>query len=664
MIYIMISCVDAHTAVLEQFLSSRGVQMELDSVQIKNFRSIKDQKIFLAPRCRVLVGINESGKTNILRALSMLGEGNVPTPEDKREPLDNEPPVDDAYIRFIFKLDKTDRHKVFKEIKIDFITKNLKKTLLTCEAKQLSLQDFCDEKTEGLYRINILDQNKEYTWWSLSNGYKVVESWKKPSDLCPSNYSITLSDGSTCTFKNRIINTEDYPDIPPQYLSEVTPEDINKKVGKEICGIVKDGLPDCTYWVYNEKNLLPGKIDLNGFTGNPSSCLPLKHMFELTGIPDISTEISEAKKTDNGLRNLLNRVASKATAHIRKIWNEYGDIKVDLSINGAHIDATIKDDCNHYNLSRRSDGFKRFVSFLLLISAKVRTSQLRNTLLLIDEPDIGLHPSGARYLREELIKISESNHVVYSTHSIFMIDRENTERHLIIKKKKEVTSAEDVTSSNFKDEEVILNAMGHSVFEHLEKKNIIFEGWRDKHLFRTAIKSPPQNYKELKDKFKQVGTCHAVGVKDIPHISAMLELANRECIVFSDDDNVAKQHQRDYIEKNGHGNWYRYSEILKSTNAITGEDFIKPDVFKPIIKALRSKYPDLSDLPDTQLQKSNGRIKIIENWMTEGKISNEEKKNALNGIKEEVFKNLKTSDIEMEYFELLTKFAELFAKTG
>jgi len=585
--------------------------MELNRVQITNFRSIKDLTIYLSPKCRVLVGINEAGKSNILRALSMLNKEQVPTDDDKRDPLPDEPLVTEAYIRFIFKLDKLDRRQVFDKIKDNFITKDIKRPLLIYKAKELTLHDFCDERTEGLYRVNILNprNKKENAYWTLSDGYNVHDTWKKPSATCPPTYTIILSDNTNTTIAKHIINIEDYPEIPADYLTDVTPDDINAIVGSQISNLVTAGLPDCTYWVYNERNLLPGKIELSGFISNPSTCLPLKHMFELADIKDIAKAITDEQKRPNGLRNLLRRVADRTTKHIRNVWKEYKDIKIILLENGPHIDAAIEDKFNLYNFARRSDGFKRFVTFLLMISAKERTKQLKNTLLLIDEPDIGLHPSGARYLRDELIKISETNYVVYSTHSIFMVDRDNTERHLIVKKENEETSAENVSQSNIKDEEVIYNALGHSIFEDLAKKNVIFEGWRDKQLFRVAIKTPPSKYKGLKDEFRGVGTCHAIGVKDIPRVSTILELADRECAIVSDDDSVAKQHQKEY---NGHGKWYRYSEILDTTKALTGEDFIKPEVFKPIFKNLMLQYSSLSELSEDQLRDSSGKLYIID----------------------------------------------------
>src|SRR3989344_148159 len=62
-------------------------KMKLKYADIVNFRSIQSIKVDFEPFCRVLVGINESGKSNILRALSMVGEEYAPTAEDVREPL-------------------------------------------------------------------------------------------------------------------------------------------------------------------------------------------------------------------------------------------------------------------------------------------------------------------------------------------------------------------------------------------------------------------------------------------------------------------------------------------------------------------------------------------------------------------------------------------------
>lgn len=207
-------------------------------------------------------------------------------------------------------------------------------------------------------------------------------------------------------------------------------------------------------------------------------------MFLLCGISDIKEAVENVRQGHkSALANLLNRVAKHSTSHFRKVWKEYDSIKFDLSLNGELIDIGVrevngKEDGNKYQLSLRSDGFKRFVNFLLFISTRFQSSQLKNTLLLVDEPDISLHPSDARYLRDELIKISKDNFVIYSTHSIFMIDKENVGRHYIVKKEKEITEVTEVNAPNIVDEKVLYNAMGSSIADILKERNIILSSQR------------------------------------------------------------------------------------------------------------------------------------------------------------------------------------------
>ena len=61
--------------------------MRLDRVEIANFRSIKDVTITFEPRCRVLLGINESGKSNILNALVLLDAETTPLDSASSRPM-------------------------------------------------------------------------------------------------------------------------------------------------------------------------------------------------------------------------------------------------------------------------------------------------------------------------------------------------------------------------------------------------------------------------------------------------------------------------------------------------------------------------------------------------------------------------------------------------
>lgn len=88
--------------------------MKLVKVEILNYRSIKEATVEFEPTCRVLVGINESGKSNVLRALSFLSEDVKPDrTTDVRESLPNENEVAEAHVKFFFRLDRSECNNVF-----------------------------------------------------------------------------------------------------------------------------------------------------------------------------------------------------------------------------------------------------------------------------------------------------------------------------------------------------------------------------------------------------------------------------------------------------------------------------------------------------------------------------------------------------------------------
>lgn len=634
--------------------------MKLKYAKIVNFRSIQEIRLDFDPSCRILVGINESGKSNILRALSMIGEQFSPTPEDIREPLPREKSIDEAYIWFVFGLEKNDTEKVFSVLKPKLLSKKADSPMLKDTKKELTLHDFCNLRNEGLYSVDLKTQKKDGSYWEAPDGYKVLSRWKKPSVNCPADYQVQVGGATAPLVNYALVNIDDYSDIPETHLEDIDVKHINRLVGGEITKLITQSLPKVIFWQYDEKNLLPPSVNIDTFAANPDSCIPLKNMFLLAGISDIGTEINQARQQSaNKFRNLLRRVATHSTNHFRNVWKEYKEISFALSPNANTIDANIVEK-NYWSLAQRSDGIKRFTTFLLHISANVRANLITNSLLLIDEPDISLHPSGSRYLCSELIDIAKKNYVIFSTHSIFMIDKENISRHIIVKKEKEKTNVTNATKSNFNDEEVLFNALNYTVFDILKKDNLIFEGWRDKRLFQVAITKIPDTHtkelKGLKEKLKNVGLCHAEGVKDVRNIAPLLELAKRNCLILSDCDSPAKEKQKEYQKLRGYGMWKRYDEISKNVSAETADDFIKEDVFKKHLDKAKQGLPSLTGDPSLG---ASGRMAVVKKWLTNQGISQEQTKEFLDGLKGAIFDDIKAVDIDVSYYNFLKDFVPL-----
>lgn len=632
--------------------------MKLKKVEINNFLSIPyNFELLMYPKCRVLVGINEVGKSNILRALSMLCKSIKPSSSDRREPLPGERPYEEETVRFIFELNENELKEIFNTITKQILCSDFEKPLFLLNEKKLNLKEFLKNK-EVIYEIDLKDLSKKTTYWELSKDFKILPNWKKPNTDVPINDTID-NENKIDLNQMFLIDTEKYKKIPKEYLKEIKADYVNQIIGQELANYLNDNLPECIFWKYEEKNILPSKINLTQFAANPDTCLSLKYMFQLAKYEDINLLFNEAKQRNptHGINNLLNRVAEKSTKHFRSIWKEYKSVEFYLKQNGENIDIAIKDTKNLYGFEKRSEGFKRFVTFLLMISARVKEDFLRNTLILIDEPSIGLHPSAEKYIRDELINISKTNYVVYSTHSIFMIDKNNIPRHVIIKKKDEQTYAVEAKESNVFDEEVLYKSLGASVFEVLKQKNILFEGWRDKKLFQTALKKSINRQINFKKIFKDVGLAHSIGVKFTRYITPVFEAANRDCFILSDNDEPAKRYQKDFHEENLYGDWKRYDELLPDLQEITAEDFIKKDIIIKTWKNKKQDYTHLCDLNIAELSDDRGVIYVLRQKIRTCEIDGNKQKEILNSIKEYIFSELKPSHIDDNYFNLLERIA-------
>ena len=135
--------------------------MKLNRIQIKNFRSIKDIEIDFDPSCRVLVGINESGKSNILNALALLSDDFTPSKKDDlREALSREGQIKESEITFVFQFEKTESDKLFEVVSGLIVASVKNPDIVNDKKKNFNIKEFCTTRNEGLYTANILEEKK------------------------------------------------------------------------------------------------------------------------------------------------------------------------------------------------------------------------------------------------------------------------------------------------------------------------------------------------------------------------------------------------------------------------------------------------------------------------------------------------------------------------
>ena len=404
-------------------------------------------------------------------------------------------------------------------------------------------------------------------------------------------------------------------------------------------------LPECVWWSFKNDEALDASMSLDAFLADPNSIPALNNMFRIAGVEDPRAAFGDAAKKSNGVRTLLERVGKRSTDYVRSVWAEFAGLSLELHENGKRLESVIRDTHGTYNFARRSDGFRRFLGFLLEVAARAKSGNLQNALLLYDEPDTSLHPSGAAQLRDELLRLAENNLVIYSTHSIFMVDPECLHRHLIVRRSAEITDATRATPSTVADEEVLYNAIGHSLFSVLQERNLLLEGHKDRLLLMCAIASDPA----MTVAYATIGVCHAGGVRNVAKITPMLQLANRGCLIVSDGDHAATESRKEY---EGHGRWITYTELVGS-EFVTAEDFLERAHVQSVVTRLAATdVPELKPLAGPNQLSLAPVMKQIADVLARQNVEKSRRKDASRLLKDALFDRLSPGLLRPETLQL------------
>lgn len=614
--------------------------MILKKVRIQNFRSIKEETIdFTSQNCKILVGVNEAGKTNVLKALSSLQTKF--SPDNIRRGSGDEV-ITDFNIDFYFKLSTLEKQNIADKLSTEFSDINEGYFNKVGEPPRIfNLEELLDlltvQITETSQKQHIKDTNLDEFCFAFN-----VKGGKYKSENSEMSHKENRYSPNTKYFLSSHLDETFYDEI------ELNFENLKNKILTLIENYVKEQTKKVVFWEYNEKNILPSEIEYSTFLANPSSNLTLKSLFEIAKNEKWAEEIKTKIEQDRGHVDsfLKTHYSQKILQYFKEKWPELKIKDLKIKVDGTMLRFSFIDEGdNEFYANERSDGFKRFITFLILISGKNTTGKIDENLLLVDEPDLAIHIKGQEYLLNELLNISQCNCVVFSTHSPFMIDKSNIERHYIVKKSHEVTTLTKSTESNFTDEEVLFQALGYTIFCNIKDKNVLFEGYWDNYVYN-KFKNKNQN--------ENVGHIYMGGVKNAELVAKMIELQDKDYFVLSDSDKPAKIKRAQFLET-CEGKWIEYGDIVD--NIITLEDFVKNKKIKKSLQTLfkTTKYSDFSEMNfdfvnDLTYNKLEYVIKECCKYNRSFDI-----KVFKNDFKETLFRDIKRSDIE-EFYNKIVEF--------
>ena len=208
-------------------------------------------------------------------------------------------------------------------------------------------------------------------------------------------------------------------------------------------------------------------------------------------------EIAEVAERKRERSILLQSAGTTLTSRFKDWWRQ-GDYRFRFEADGNHFRIWVADDRRpaEVELEGRSTGLQWFLSFYLVFLVESEgEGDHENAILLLDEPGLSLHPLAQYDLSKFFDNLSATNQLIYTTHSPFLVhaDRLDRARKVYV----DDAGTTKATSDLRKGSELqpgaayaVHSALGLSVADSLMLgcQPVIVEGSSDQH-YLTAIKT-------------------------------------------------------------------------------------------------------------------------------------------------------------------------------
>lgn len=421
--------------------------MRLRKFRVRAYRCIHDSGEITVGDLAAFVGRNESGKTTILQALTLLNKdekisdldlcdelseelkGEVTLAEGEFELSSNEiklikeafPGLPDIRKIKLFRTNKI--HRVQYEFEDIQLSDERNNEINSWENFSRQIKNFLDTipnhlriqintelfdgpppKNQQIFNSGMAEFSNQFHVIAVQEP-KVIEEWQKIYHNPENQYHKLLSGSSEKSALENFIASELHPRFV--YFSDY----------KKIYGNI-----NLNEYLREEKGVRASSIE---FIEEFDKAETVRNLFYLAEL-DIKT-LDEVKETPSKCIKLLNTASNRLTKKLNPAWK--GDpIHVELRYNPGNIMSVVISDIHRDGtvtntglLNRRAEGFKWTFSFIVNFAAETQRAELKEAILLLDEPARNLHPTQQRGISDLLKNLAGSNQVLYATHSPFMI---------------------------------------------------------------------------------------------------------------------------------------------------------------------------------------------------------------------------------------------------
>lgn len=461
--------------------------IKLKEVIVEKYTCIEStQKFEVDDKVTVLVGMNESGKTSVLKALA------------KTNYFEKD---DDFEFSVTHDYPRKEKKKLDKSGEDPIAVKSI------YELSDELLNSISKDIGEGLFTNKIIERSTKYSNQDVIGGITI-----KTQDFLNSFIKREAIDNEELKKKIENIKTEE--DITK--IVDATEEPVIKK---KIDGLKKyfknswkwDSGPISEYVArehvdkhfpkflyYDEYYSLPSEINIEKLNSTKKLSNELKTAKALFELADINSD--ELIKADSfeDYKAELEATQASISDTLFQYWNSNNNIEITFDVEKVinpnhnnpahpiiehllHVRVRNKRTAVTLPLQNRSKGFNWFFSFLVWFK-KIQENNTNNYVLLLDEPGLNLHATAQKDLLKFIEDLAGEYQIIYTTHSPFMVDSSRIDR---VRTVHETVNGSIISDSiQEKDPNTLFPlqaALGYSVAQNLfiSQNNLLVEGVAD-----------------------------------------------------------------------------------------------------------------------------------------------------------------------------------------
>lgn len=365
--------------------------MELKKVIINGFKSVKEQvTILVDPRVSIFIGANDHGKSNLLEAILRLNDDRPITEEDIHWDL---PPESTPRIEWHFQFKEDDIIQKIKEI-----AEREDEPIVEPESSESG--EVSDEVEAAPAEEELEEPIPEETTPVNTNKELVLyrEGSNSPLKILSAPFAVPLSREEEVIALRPRVELFFPPDI--ELKDETTLSQLN------------------------------GGKDFEFMQG----------IFRLAGIWDIKDTVFIANDQNS---RALDEASARLTDVLNSTWNQGRDLIWHLKHQGTNkITIKIQDPAvsgRYTRPSLKSTGFRTYFLLSMITFARAKSHPSNSYIYLFDEPGTSLHPRAQIDLQRSLEALSDDTQIAYTTHSMFLINKNYPDRNMVVVKTKDGT---------------------------------------------------------------------------------------------------------------------------------------------------------------------------------------------------------------------------------